>query len=66
MFRACVRFIKGAEIPSKVRREIAERSLDFGVKIKKVLLFVNSLCNVMILKWYVVAAKNAQRTPIEG
>ena len=63
--------MEGAEIPSwcavgladKDRREITEGLpkgwLDYGVKIKKVLLFVNSLCNVLTLKWYVIAAMKA-------
>lgn len=59
-----------AERPSKDRRKIAERSpkgrLGRMLKIRKLLLFVDGLCNVLILKWYVIAAKKAQRTHIEG
>ena len=36
------------------------------MKISKLLLFVDGLCNVLILKWYVIAAKKAKRMHIEG
>ena len=45
---------------------VAERSLYYILKISKLLLFVDGLCNVLILKWYVIAAKKAQRTHMEG
>lgn len=41
------------------RREIAEGPSGYRVKIRKLLLFVGGLCNVLILKWYVIAAKKA-------
>ena len=45
---------------------IAEKSLYYGMKIRKLLLFICNMCNVMIFRWFVVAAKKAQRRHIEG
>ena len=45
---------------------VAERSLDFGLKIMKLRLFMGGVCNVLILKCYVIAAKKAQRRHLEG
>ena len=45
---------------------VAERSLVFGLKIMKLRLFMGDSCNVLIFMWYVIAAKKARRTHIEG
>lgn len=48
------------------RRGTVEGSLCYMLKISKLLLFVDGLCNVQIIKWYVVVVKKAQRRHIEG
>ena len=40
--------------------------LGYMVKIRKLWLFMGGLCNTLIFRWCVVAAKKAQRTHIEG
>lgn len=52
-----------AERPSRDRRRTVEGSpkgrLGYRVKIKMLQLFLGGLCNVLILKCYVIAAKKA-------
>ena len=36
---------------------VTERSLGFGLKIMKLRLFMGNPCNVLILRYYVIAAK---------
>ncbi len=59
-----------AERPPRDRRRIAEGPSKgrqgYRVKIRKLRLFMGNLRNVLILKCYVIAAKKARRTHIEG